>query len=225
VNTYFSSDLHINHVNILKYCNRPFATVEEMNEAIITNFNSIVKPNDVLYILGDVGFGDKQESSNLIQRLRGVKLLVVGNHDRLSLNSYYRMGFSAVLDGATIRIGKTSFCLSHYPRKSLWSIIKLFLLYTKKMYQKERSFQAIWLRLKREWTTYRAIGQGEYCLHGHIHSNSQELHNKNLDVGVDAWDFKPVSSQKILDIVNKDRANQGSWRSGILGKFFSMFSK
>lgn len=54
---YFIADTHFNHENIIKYCNRPFNNTQEMNEYIIQKWNSVVKSNDIVYHLGDVGFG------------------------------------------------------------------------------------------------------------------------------------------------------------------------
>lgn len=80
---WFTSDTHFFHTNIIKYCNRPFDNVEKMNETIVQNWNSVVKPNDIIYHLGDVVLG--KFSSDHLQylwaRLNGHKRLIVGNHD------------------------------------------------------------------------------------------------------------------------------------------------
>ena len=61
---YFIADTHFNHKNILEYCNRPFADVEEMNKILVNNWNDTVKHDDVVYMLGDFCMGNKQEIKN-----------------------------------------------------------------------------------------------------------------------------------------------------------------
>ena len=77
---WFTSDIHFQHQNILRLTQRPFSDINEMNETIIANFNSVVSPDDMLYILGDVNF--KGNADKLIPRLNGRKVLVLGNHDK-----------------------------------------------------------------------------------------------------------------------------------------------
>ena len=74
-----TSDTHFNHNNIIKYCDRPFADADEMNEALIENWNSVVKDGDIVYHLGDVYMGGKIEP--ILRRLKGRKRLILGNHD------------------------------------------------------------------------------------------------------------------------------------------------
>lgn len=66
---YFIADTHFNHDNIIKYCNRPFKNSQEMNEYIIKKWNSVVKKEDTVYHLGDVGFGTTEILKELISRL------------------------------------------------------------------------------------------------------------------------------------------------------------
>jgi len=80
-NYWFISDTHFQHKNILKYSPGPFLSVEERDEAIISNWNSLVKQGDVVYHLGDVFFGSKDSFKSLWPRLTGSKRLIVGNHD------------------------------------------------------------------------------------------------------------------------------------------------
>ena len=76
------SDTHFFHHNIIKYSSRPFSSVSEMNEKLIQNWNSVVKPGDKVYHLGDVYMGATiKEFASFWPRLNGKKRLVVGNHD------------------------------------------------------------------------------------------------------------------------------------------------
>lgn len=86
MNIWFSSDLHFGHANIIKYCNRPYNSVEEMNESLIANWNFRVQPEDTIYILGDVFFCDIASAKQIMHRLNGKKRLVLGNHDKLIRN-------------------------------------------------------------------------------------------------------------------------------------------
>jgi len=76
---YFSADRHFNHKNILKYCNRPWSTIEEMNEGIIERHNSKVNPGDTVYDLGDFAFSNHKQ---FLSRLNGNIIRIKGSHDR-----------------------------------------------------------------------------------------------------------------------------------------------
>ena len=85
---YFISDTHFNHNNIIKYCNRPFKSINEMNQTIINNWNKTVKADDEIYHLGDLVLGKKEEMYNTVSNLNGKKYLIRGNHDKLSISIY-----------------------------------------------------------------------------------------------------------------------------------------
>lgn len=90
IETWFTSDHHFGHKNILEYEKeaRPFSTIEEMHEALIERWNSVVNPNDIVYHLGDFCFGKK--NIEIAQRLNGKKKLVMGNHDTYPTADYLR---------------------------------------------------------------------------------------------------------------------------------------
>ena len=90
------ADLHFGHKNIIKYCNRPFADTDEMDRALIKNWNETVSNNDTVLVLGDVGFGSKEYIACLIKQLNGKKFLIMGNHDNWSEQTYRDMGFHTV---------------------------------------------------------------------------------------------------------------------------------
>ena len=77
---YFTADTHFDHANIIRFCNRPFATVEEMNETLIANWNRKVHGHDTVYILGDMFFRTS-DPEPILRQLKGKKHLITGNHD------------------------------------------------------------------------------------------------------------------------------------------------
>lgn len=122
--TFFISDLHFSHAIIMKYDNRPFKTVEEMNKTIIENWNNTVKPEDTVYILGDT-FNERssfKEKSELLEKLNGRLHYIVGNHDSLKeLQKFERfesIDMYKVLNMTVNRNNKIEpikVVLSHYP--------------------------------------------------------------------------------------------------------------
>jgi calcineurin-like phosphoesterase family protein len=106
------ADTHLNHSNIILYENRPFGDKDEMNEAIITGWNSVVKPGDTVYHLGDVAFGGRGVLDGLLPRLNGYKILRRGNHDLRHSVNRWRGYFDEVYDDD---IWLDWLCLSHYP--------------------------------------------------------------------------------------------------------------
>lgn len=112
---YVISDTHFNHKNIIQYENRPFADVEEMNKTMIARWNSVVKPEDTVIHLGDVGLGSEASLKEIIPQLNGTKILIKGNHDRKSNHFFLCCGFSAVYHTMVINYqGKVIF-FSHCP--------------------------------------------------------------------------------------------------------------
>ena len=110
---YFIADTHFNHRNIIEYCNRPFKDTNEMNEHIIQKWNTVVKENDIVYHLGDVGFGTTEMLKELVSRLNGTKILLRGNHDfKRGVNGWKEVGFSEVYKK---RIELENLVLTHAP--------------------------------------------------------------------------------------------------------------
>jgi calcineurin-like phosphoesterase family protein len=112
--TYFISDTHFNHKNIIKYCNRPFKDIEEMNNTLIKNWNNTVTDYDTVYHLGDVALTNESEMKNLISKLKGKKILIRGNHDAKSMEFFKNVGFYAVTS-ETIKLEQYKIILSHIP--------------------------------------------------------------------------------------------------------------
>lgn len=111
--TWFISDSHFSHKNIIDYCNRPFLSIEEMNDTLIYNWNKIVKNNDRVFMLGDFALCGKDKIIEIGQKLNGRKILILGNHDGASLPTYYNAGFEMVSKFPIIF--QDFFILSHEP--------------------------------------------------------------------------------------------------------------
>ena len=108
---YLIADTHFNHGNIIKYCNRPFSDIEEMNSTIISNWNSVVDKDDIVYHLGDFILGDN--ISDFINKLNGKIYLVRGNHDGKSINFYNNIGLEVV--PTKTKLEEYKIILSHRP--------------------------------------------------------------------------------------------------------------
>jgi calcineurin-like phosphoesterase family protein len=85
VDTWFTSDFHFGHFNIIRYCNRPFESTEEMDAHIADRMNAHVKPNDTLYFLGDFCMGSVEKVAAYRKRLNCKTIhFVEGNHDKVT---------------------------------------------------------------------------------------------------------------------------------------------
>jgi len=119
-NIWFTSDTHFWHNNIVKYCDRPFDNVFEMNETIINNWNGVVKKQDEVYFLGDFTlFSSRKHIIDVIRRLNyGVFHFIKGNHDSNKITNILKPYINDVYDLKKININKQTIVLCHYPMKS-----------------------------------------------------------------------------------------------------------
>ena len=116
---YFTSDLHLGHENAIKLCNRPFGSVEEMDETLIQNWNSRVTNNDTIYILGDMMFRIHKPPEEYLSRLKGKKHLLLGNHDKTWIKKCdLSKWFVSVNDLLHTSDGQHNISLCHYPMMS-----------------------------------------------------------------------------------------------------------
>ena len=110
---YFTSDLHFGHKNVIRFDNRPFTTIEEMDEELIKRWNNKAKDEDTIYILGDVSWYKAEKTCEILSRLQGNKFLVKGNHD--SIDKSMRRYFKDIYDYKEININGQNIVLCHYP--------------------------------------------------------------------------------------------------------------
>jgi calcineurin-like phosphoesterase family protein len=123
VKTFFTSDLHFFHGNVINFCNRPFGSVEHMNETLIKNWNSVVGKFDHIWILGDVSFGTYEQTASVLEQLNGIRHLIVGNHDRKGraeklFNRDWEKWFVEKHDYLRLKVDGYKFVLCHFPFSS-----------------------------------------------------------------------------------------------------------
>ena len=114
---FVTSDTHFNHGRIIEYCDRPFVTVEEMNEALVENWNRVVGKDDVVYHCGDFAMGGAAEIGSFVKRLNGRIKLIKGNHDRYGSSRLRDCGFAEVYDRPIII--QDYLILSHAPMDTM----------------------------------------------------------------------------------------------------------
>ena len=164
---FFTADTHFGHKRILEYCpNRPFSSVEEMNEGIVANWNEAVRETDTVYHLGDVAFMNREDTAAICQRLNGHKILIMGNHDLHRKTVFWEeCGFERVHKlGHGRTINRYGFDLCHYPaRESLTAYDEREYLHT-----------------------HAPLASSNMLLHGHVHERWRQK-EQMINVGVDVW--------------------------------------
>lgn len=186
---WFTADLHLGHANIIRYCQRPFASVGQMNAALMANWISAVDSSDEVWVLGDVAMGRISETLPLIARLPGRKHLVPGNHDRCwpghhrlrpqDTQMYADVGFEIHPGMVELTLGGRSVVACHFPIRG-------------DSHDTDR------------FAEHRPqLGRGAWLLHGHVHEKWR-TNGRQLNVGVDVWDYGPVSEASLLDLIERD---------------------
>lgn len=175
---YFTSDTHFNHTNILRYCQRPFRNVDDMNEQMIANWNETVSEDDVIFHLGDFCLGGAVEWTRILDLLNGKIYLIMGNHDLKNIRQGLMGRFEHVAMQMLIEVGKRRIYLNHYP----------FLCF-------EGGYKDVWQLFghvhSRRANTGIDAGRLQY------------LYPTQYDVGVDNNDFRPISYEQVKRIIQK----------------------
>ena len=176
---YFTSDLHFCHNKSFLFTPRGFDNVEDMNKAIVENWNNIITDEDEIYVLGDLMLNDNVEGMRLLSSLNGKIHIILGNHDTdarlqlyMNVHNIEDMCYSTI-----IKYNKYHFYLSHYP--SLTSSMR----------------------------DEKPVKHCLINLHGHTHQDVNFLFEENpfiYHVGVDSHNCSPVSVEEVIrDIENK----------------------
>lgn len=116
---FFISDTHFNHKNAIEYNNRPFNSVEEMNEEMIKNWNKVVPKDGIVFHIGDFAFGGSSVWKSIIPRLNGDIYLVLGNHDIRNWRNGYTQYFKQVAHQMYVNISGYRLVLNHFPFAAL----------------------------------------------------------------------------------------------------------
>lgn len=183
--TFFTSDLHLGHKNVIALCERPFHSLEDMHSILIANWNRVVKKDDLVWVLGDFSFSSSTVTKQYLSELQGRKILVQGNHDKGGPLAYLAAGFELVLQRATIKLSGRTVHLSHYPYKLT----------------PEEQQDADSKGYKVRYAERRMQDESEWLLHGHVHSQ-WKTKRRMINVGVDVWNFTPVCSSIIESLIH-----------------------
>lgn len=115
---FFTANLHLGHANIIRHCSHPFASTDEMDEALIQNWNTLVTPKDEVYILGDFTMRPAADAHRYLTRLNGRKYFIMGNHDKFLRDGRfdeYADDLEWVKDYEMLYVVGQCFVLFHYP--------------------------------------------------------------------------------------------------------------
>jgi calcineurin-like phosphoesterase family protein len=173
--TYVTSDTHFGHANVIKYSNRPFANADEMDEALIKNWNSLVKATDTIFHLGDFSF---KEPEQYLRRLNGKIIYIPGNHDQMFYKNKKLLDYfenAAMLHEVTKRIDGVKFNLQaevKYDDGDRGGLIVL-----------NHYANLVWNKSH----------HGAMMLHGHSHGSLRyPKEMRAMDVGVDPMGYFPI---------------------------------
>lgn len=205
---FFTSDLHIGHENVVHFSKRPFKNLEDMHKTLIRNYNSVVPENGVCYFLGDIGLCNGDIIRKVISQMNGTKVLILGNHDK-GMNGMYNLGFDVVMYGTTLQICQQRVTMSHCP---LLGVYREDTTGMRGGVEGENWHG----ESKDSRKPYTIIDQGQFHLHGHIHSpnggKSKRILGRQMDVGVDAHNFRPVSISQveswIVKVLNDEKKSK-----------------
>ena len=112
---YYISDLHFGHTNIIRFDNRPWYTIEEMDKSLIDNWNSVVTDADTVYCLGDFCWQTENRWIEILDQLNGNKQLIKGNHCIKSPSAKLKKKFQDIKDYKEITDDGRHVIMSHYP--------------------------------------------------------------------------------------------------------------
>lgn len=179
---YYTSDWHLNHANLIKRKVRHFDSIEDQNELILKSINDTVGTNDTLFILGDLTMPNSVNTQYLYEFIRKINcknlFVVKGNHDKTDVLNYCK------IKGLIYN----------------WDYTKV---YTDNAFSMPITVMLSHYPLR----DYHSAQEPTICIHGHSHGMLLPRPVDCFDVGVDVWNFKPVTLEQILSTYYGDHAN------------------
>lgn len=112
---FYIADTHFGHANIIAFDGRPFESVEHMEEELVRRWNSVVKKQDTVYVLGDFCWSKEHEWLRILERLKGHIVLIRGNHDLKKMSAGLKNMFADIKDYKEIHDSGRTVIMSHYP--------------------------------------------------------------------------------------------------------------
>jgi len=177
-NIWLYSDPHFGHNNIIKYCNRPFANVNDMNETLLNNYKKVINDKSLVYFLGDISFGRQERKEQIpkwwVEQLPGnIVTYIKGSHDhgiRPTMASYPK-NVQKVLLVDYIQVEGIIFCLTHEP----------------------------------VYVVMEDDPKFDWNIHGHVHNNRSMWNTikKSINVSVEVTSYSPVLLYDIISIIRK----------------------
>lgn len=179
---YYIADMHLGHENCIEMCKRPFSSIQEMDNTLIDNWNKVVHNNDEVYIIGDMIYRLASDPIEYLERLKGKKHLILGNHDNYWVQNER--------DNNLIRSNKLS---KEVLEKYFVEITRLAVINTGHGLASLCHYPMMYF-------------EGKYLIHGHTHANSRKefwQYIKNnpymLNAGVDINGYKPVTFDELVE--------------------------
>lgn len=174
---FFTSDTHFCHKSILSFADRPFSSIEEMDKALIENWNSVVPEDGIVFHLGDFCFGGITQWKTIRKKLNGKIYLILGNHDFNKFPQSCLDMFEMVTQQMHIYIEGKEIYLNHNP------------------------FLAFGGAYRKTWALFGHVHTGPRSCSGQDMPRMRHLFNTQYDVGVDNNNYKPVSFYEVRDII------------------------
>ncbi len=177
---FFTSDPHYGHENILKYCHRPFSSIEEHDEELIRLWNETVPEDGIVFILGDIGFCSETYLKTILNRLNGKIYWIIGNHDWRRITPGIMNCFECITQQMVITVDNKLVYLNHFP----------FLCYPDSDRHPVYQF-------------FGHVHSGPLSGSSDI-SRLVHLNKRQYDVGVDNNEYKPISFQDIMKKIGEN---------------------